>query len=64
MNEQARNYIINQYYLEARERDRKESVCSFCGHGVKYHNKNFQCPDYSGPSVKWRETKFTIEEEK
>jgi hypothetical protein len=63
MNEQARNYLINQYLFESRERDRKEPVCSNCGHGVRYHNKNLRCPDYTGPFVQWLETKFVINQE-
>ena len=63
MNEQAKNYIINQYLFEFRKRESKEPACSICGHRVKYHNKNFQCPDYTGPSVRWLETKFVINQE-
>jgi hydrogenase maturation factor len=61
-NEYAREKMIEQYHREARELDDKEPKCSRCGHGLKYHNKNRQCPDYTGPSVKWTEREFTKEE--
>jgi hypothetical protein len=62
MNEQTRNYTINQYLDEFRARVKKEPACSICGHGLKYHNENRQCPDYTGPGVKWMKTKFTVKE--
>jgi hypothetical protein len=63
MNEQAQNYIINQYLFEFRKREGKDPACSVCGHGMKYHNGSRQCPDYTGPCVKWLGTKFTEEED-
>ena len=62
INEYAREKMVEQYNREARLLDDKEPKCSRCGHGLKYHNKNRQCPDYTGPSVKWTEREFTKEE--
>jgi hypothetical protein len=61
LQEYAREKMVEQYHREARELEANEPRCSLCGHGLKCHNKNRQCPDYTGPSVKWTENKFTEE---